>query len=285
MLRNLNCLVNTINLHVVEEGEREMPTIIFLHGFPEFWLGWKNQIQFFKDQGFHVLVPDQRGYNLSDKPPNVTDYKIELLASDIIELIKQTGKSKVYLVGHDWGAVIAWHLAITHPEYIEKLLILNVPHPLALKETIFKNLKQLLKSWYMLAFQFPWMPEVLVRRNNYAMFRNALLMAKNDSITNEHLKDYITAWSKEGAVSSMINWYRAAVRFPFKYDAFENGHVSVPTKIIWGKQDQFLEPILATKSLKYCKEGELVFLEEASHWLAHEEPQKVNELILSFLRK
>ena len=151
---------NGIKLHYIEQGKGEL--VVLLHGFPEFWYGWRNQIPVLAKQ-YRVVAPDMRGYNLSDKPENVSDYKIETLAKDIAELIKALGEERAIVVGHDWGAAVAWAVAALHPEVVKKLAILNVPHPNEMKRAFEGfNLAQWMKSWYIFFFQLPFIPELFV---------------------------------------------------------------------------------------------------------------------------
>src|SRR5262245_58570023 len=158
-------VVNSVRLHYAEAGEG--PLVVLLHGFPEFWYSWRHQIKGLAAAGFRVIAPDLRGYNESDKPPGIASYRLELLTQDIVELIQHAGEKRAHVVGHDWGGGIAWWLAMQNPQVVERLVILNAPHPVA----FFRELRrpaQLLKSWYMFFFQLPWLPEVMLRVGNFA---------------------------------------------------------------------------------------------------------------------
>src|SRR5919108_2249250 len=159
---------NGVKLHVVQAGSLDGKLLIFLHGFPEFWFGWRHQIDFFAQQGFRVWVPDQRGYNLSDKPKGLDAYNIDQLAGDVVGLIDAANVKKAYIVGHDWGASVAWWTAITYPERVERLVILNVPHPVVMRKKLQSSFAQLRKSWYIFFFQLSWLPEALARMNNFS---------------------------------------------------------------------------------------------------------------------
>src|SRR5664279_5354974 len=139
---------NGVTLHVAQAGAPDAPLVILLHGFPEFWYGWHQQIPFLAEHGYRVCAPDQRGYNISDKPAGIDAYRVETLVDDVIGLINASGREKVYLVGHDWGAAVAWAVALLHPERLDKLVIMNVPHPKVFAETLRSSLRQMLKSWY-----------------------------------------------------------------------------------------------------------------------------------------
>ncbi len=271
---------NGIKFHVMRKGNPSDPALIFLHGFPEFWYGWKNQIDYFGAQGFDVIVPDQRGYNLTEKPPKVSDYKIGTLAKDVIELMNTLDKKEAYLVGHDWGAAVAWELASNYPERFKKVAIVNVPHPLALKKTLTRNFGQLRRSWYMFAFQIPRLPELMASRNQFKNFAKQVRSSALDhAFTDEDMEAYIKAWSEDNAMKYMINWYRAALRFPPKINKEK---IKTPLKIFWGKKDAFLIHQLAEKSLAYCENASLEYYEDATHWVAHEFPERLNKGLEDF---
>lgn len=271
---------NPVKLHVVQAGPVDGPLIILLHGFPEFWYGWKHQIEPLAEAGFWVWVPDQRGYNLSDKPHRVADYRIETLAHDVIGLLDAAGQQQACIVGHDWGAAVAWHLATHYPERVAKAAVLNVPHPSVMARTLRRSLEQLRKSWYILFFQLPWLPEWLVRRNCWWAGRQALVQtSRRGTFSTAELARYETAWQQPRAMRSMLNWYRAAVRAPGHMSA--PARVRVPVQIIWGVKDAFLKRQMAEQSLMLCEQGQLTYL-PASHWVQHEEAEAVNALLLRF---
>ena len=270
-----------IRLHAVAAGPLDGPMVILLHGFPEFWYGWHKQIGALADAGFRVIAPDQRGYNTSSKPRGIRSYKVSQVTSDVIAILDQLGKDRVHVVGHDWGALIAWSLAIQHPNRLRRLAILNVPHPRVLQHTIRTNPRQLLKSWYALFFQIPWLPEILISANGFWLGKQLLILSSRPgTFTAENLTRYAKAWSQPGAMTAMVNWYRAFFWYAPK---FANPQVRTPIRILWGKKDVALLPQGAQESLRYCAEGELTYFPEASHWLQHEEPQRVNELLIEFL--
>lgn len=275
---------NGITLHVTQAGPEDGPLVILLHGFPEFWYGWRHQIDFLARQGYRVWVPDQRGYNLSDKPRGLDAYRIDELAADVIGLIDAAGRDKAVLVGHDWGAAVAWWTALHHPRRLQKLSILNVPHPTVMQNALRGNLHQLRKSWYFFYFQIPWLPEFGLRVSNFGAAIQALRdTSRPGTFTEEDLIRYREAWSQPGALTGMINWYRAILRR--QPTPPPSPRITVPTLIIWGAQDKFLGRELAQPSLELCDEGRLVFLEEATHWVQHEEPERVNQLLMEFLKQ
>ena len=272
----------SIKLNAVAAGPANGPVVLLLHGFPEFWRGWHHQIEPLAQAGFRVIVPDQRGYNLSDKPPGVASYAISELVSDVIAIANQLSREKIFLAGHDWGAAVAWSTALLHPTRIAKLVVLNVPHPSVMRRFLGTNRRQLRKSWYMFFFQLPWLPEALFRSGNFNMGASSLVRSsKPGTFSNEDLELYRAAWSQPGALTSMIHWYRAAFRHRPR---IADRTVHVPTRILWGERDKFLLAEMAQASLRYCDQAELFTFADASHWLQHEQPARVSELLIDFFR-
>lgn len=273
---------NGIRLHVVQAGPKSGVPVLLLHGFPEFWYGWRKQIPALVAAGCRVIVPDQRGYNLSDKPEEIKSYCVQTLVEDTLGLIKALDYEKVNLVGHDWGALIAWMLAIKHPERLHRLGILNVPHPVVMKRFLQRDIEQMWRSLYILFFQLPWLPETIMRIGNW---RGAALgmrrSGKPQAFTEEDIEQYKEAWSQPGAVSAMLNWYRAALRYP--PEITDGMRVQVPTLILWGVQDVALSRRMARPSLDHCEDGNLIFFPDATHWVQHEEADEVNRQLLSFI--
>jgi pimeloyl-ACP methyl ester carboxylesterase len=275
--------VNGIRLHVTESGPADGPVVIFLHGYPEFGYGWRKQIPFFAAQGFRVVVPDQRGYNLSSKPPGTRAYRVSQLTQDIVELIAALGTEKVLLVGHDWGGAVAWNLAMHHPQLLRRLVIINMPHPVVMRKTLRKRLNQLRRSWYIFFFQLPLLPEWVISRGHFRLMRNSLQRTSLPGTFSEaDLKEYVAAWSQPGAFRAMINWYRAAVRHRNPALA-QPPEVQTPMLMIWGAQDAFLRTEMAEESLHYCRNGKLHLIPGATHWVHHEKSEEVNQAILNFI--
>jgi len=274
--------VNDIKLHVYHAGMENEKIMVLLHGFPEFHYGWKNQINFFVHQGYHVVVPDQRGYGESDKPKGVKSYVLDVLAQDIVQLVKQITNDKIILVGHDWGGGVAWTIGQHYADMIEKLVILNMPHIKVMKETLKNSPEQRKKSWYAAFFQIPGLPEFLIKLSDYKLLEMSLKKTSNeDTFPEQDLIQYKNAWRKPNSLTSMINWYRA-----FLYNKIDvNKEITVPTKIIWGAKDSALSLQMAYGSKKMCSDGELTVLDYLTHWLHHEDPDRVNELMLKFLNE
>lgn len=275
---------NGITLHVVAAGPQDGPVVILLHGFPEYWGGWRKQIPALVEAGFRVWAPDQRGYNRSDKPAEVDDYRIETLAADILGLIDLTGREQVNLVGHDWGAAVAWWVAMEQPERLSHLAILNVPHPSVMAKTVLTDPRQTLRSTYIGFFQIPWLPEAASRAFNWAMLARTMKRSAAPGVfTDEILADYKRAWSQPGAYTAMLNWYRAAVRHA--PEGWPSAIITPPTTIIWGTADFALRKAMAEPSADLCSDAELIYLDGVSHWVQHEAPSKVNSILLKRLSR
>lgn len=283
IMKHTRINTNNVTLHVVQDGPETGELVILLHGFPEFWYGWREQIPALAGAGYRVWAPDQRGYNESDKPKGIAAYSIDKLAADVIGLIDAAGVEKATVIGHDWGAGVAWWTAMTYPDRVSRLIVLNVPHGDALRSRVWRMPGQWLKSWYILFFQLPWLPEMLARLNHWQAIVQAMKRSSRPgTFTEADFEQYRAAWSQPQAYTSMLNWYRALLRKrpPFT----KNMRIHVPTLLLWGVKDKYLSRSLAQPSIEYCDDGQLVFFEEATHWVQHEEVTKVNELIIQFLR-
>jgi epoxide hydrolase 4 len=273
---------NGVRLNVARAGPEAGRLVILLHGFPEFWYGWRHQIGPLAEAGHRVLAPDQRGYNLSDKPGGIASYAIDVLARDVVGLIDAAGRDRATLVGHDWGGGVAWWTAIAHRDRVDRLAILNAPHPVAFQRLLTSSASQLIKSWYMFAFQVPRLPEAALRRKNWrGLARGLSATSRPGMFSEEDLDRYREAWSRPGAITAMIHWYRAALRArpPLPNDT----RVEAPTLLIWGARDRFIRREAAELSLSRCDRGRLEMIDEATHWVQHEEPGRVNRLLLDFL--
>lgn len=272
--------INGIRLHVVQAGPADGPPLILLHGFPEYWYSWRHQIDPLANAGFRLYMPDQRGYNLSDKPKDIAAYSLDVLADDIIGLIDHIGVERAYIIGHDWGGGAAWWLANRSPERIAKLTVLNIPHHAAFSRAVRNDPEQRRKSRYMAYFQLPILPEISVRAFDWRLLAGWAFNS-SDAFTDEDLQQYKQAWAQPGAITGMINWYRAVRKAPPK--RLKNPQITVPTTLIWGKQDHVMKPDLAQHSVELCDEGYLHYIDDASHWVQHDAPNQVNQIILSWL--
>jgi pimeloyl-ACP methyl ester carboxylesterase len=271
--------VGDVRLHYVEAGEG--PLIVLLHGFPEFWFAWRLQIKPLAEAGFRVVAPDMRGYNLSSRPAGVAAYNADRLASDVRGLIQERGAEAALLVGHDWGGTVAWATAMSHPEVVDRLAILNVPHPRRLQQGL-RTPRQLRRSWYFFFFQLPGLPERVVRARRWRSFRNSLRDARAP-YTPEDIDRYVEAWSQPGAATAMINYYRAAVRQSPKRAAAQLRPISAPTLVIWGQRDRYLGLELAEPDRDDVPNLDRVErVPEASHWVHHDAPERVTQLLIDF---
>ncbi len=275
-LRDGYVKVGDVELHYVEAGDG--PLVVLLHGFPEFWYGWREQIAPLVDAGFRVVAPDLRGYNLSSKPDGYTDYTADKMADDIDGLIRELGAESAMVVGHDWGGSVAWTLAMNHPEVVERLAILNAAHPRKLNEGL-RSPRQLLRSWYFFFFQFLKWPEHHARARSWRFFKRFLRDAR-PAYTDDELGRYVEAWSEPGASKAMVDYYRAAVRLGSKQKVLP---ISAPTLVIWGEGDRYLGPKLAEPHHDDVPNLDRVErLPDASHWVHHDEAERVNELLVDF---
>jgi pimeloyl-ACP methyl ester carboxylesterase len=269
-----------VTLHVAEAGPDDGPPVILLHGFPEFWFGWRHQIRPLATAGFRVIVPDQRGYGLSDKPSGIAAYHLDRLAGDVVALADACGAPTVRLVGHDWGGLVAWWTASLHPERIDRLAILNAPHPAVVGDYMRHHPGQWLRSVYVGLFQLPRLPERLLTADRFRALRQALTRtSRPGAFTRADFERYVAAWRQPGAMTAMLNWYRALVRLP----RTSPPRVRVPTLILWGKRDTALQSGLAEASLAFCDHGSIRWYDQATHWIAHEEPAAVNADLARFL--
>ncbi len=301
MLKDKYAEVNGVRLHYVEAGKG--PLILFLHGFPEFWYEWKNQLEDFgKDH--RAVAPDMRGYNLSEKPPVVDQYQMKYLVEDVRQLVDHLGykNKKITLVGHDWGGAVAWSFAIAHPEYLDKLVIVNAPHPGVFARLLASDPAQQKASQYMLMFRGPNAEETL-SANNYAALVNAVLGAglKSGAFTEDDKKAYIEAWSQPRALTSGLNYYRAAQVGPpaaapsgdaaasqssgnFALDPSKLA-VNVPTLVIWGEKDTALLASNLDGLDEFVPNLTIRRIPDGSHWVIHEKPLEVDGYIREFLAK
>ncbi|MBP3950984.1 alpha/beta fold hydrolase [Bacillus suaedae] len=273
---------NGVTLHVAIAGQKDGPLVILLHGFPEFWYGWNQQVTPLVKAGYRVVIPDQRGYNLSEKPEEIDAYKLTTLRDDVIGIIDQLGYEQASIIGHDWGGAVAWYLAASHPSYVNRLIVINIPHPEIMKKALYTKPTQLLRSSYMLFFQLPTLPEKFLQSNQFQSLKTALRMTSNRNTFDDHtLHMYLEAWSMPYSLTGMLNWYRAIRRGSLNHVPISK--ITIPVCIIWGKNDQFLPLELAKRSLEMCQDGQLIAVDEATHWVHHEQPTILNQLIRQFL--
>lgn len=275
--------VNGIKLHYVEEGQG--PLVIMLHGFPEFWYSWRSQIPALSKK-YRVVVPDMRGYNLSDKPQGLDNYKMDLLATDIKQLVHALGEKQAIIVGHDWGGAVSWALASMYPEVVSKLAVLNIPHPAEMKKALYGgNLRQLMRSYYIFMFQLPRIPEWFISRNPYQFFKRTFISfsPKRKGATEEELNEYVKAYTQPGGLTGIINYYRATIQKPVSIKAEKP--LPMPVLMLWGEHDKALGKELTYNTKKYCDNLEIIYDPTSGHFIQHDNPEWVNEKLLAFLAK
>jgi epoxide hydrolase 4 len=272
-------ITNGVKLHYVTQGEG--PLMLMLHGFPEFWYSWRHQIPEFAKY-FKVVAVDLRGYNDSDKPKEQSAYVMDEFIKDVKGLIKGLGYEKCVLVGHDWGGAIAWCFTYAHPEMVEKLIVLNIPHPAKFSEGL-RTPQQLLKSSYMFLFQLPWLPEVLIQSADYQAIETAFKgMAVNKStFTQADIDAYKDAAAKRGALTAMLNYYRNIFQQRLLNPSW--GVLEVPTLMIWGEKDTALGKELSYGTEAYVRDLQIRYIPNCSHWVQQEKPELVNEYMREFL--
>lgn len=288
--------VNGIRLHYAIAG-RGAP-MIFLHGFPEFWYAWKRQlVEFARDH--QVVAPDMRGYNLSSKPAEVEQYRLHHLVDDILALAAHLALGKFTLIGHDWGGAVAWRMAIDHPAKLERLVIINAPHPAIFLRELRDNPAQQAASQYMLRFRSAEAEQIL-SANGYERLMTIILrpLLEKGSFDEDDVRTYLEAWSRPGALTGGLNYYRAAAAGPAPASPGGGPHglepvapdpaaskVRVPTLVIWGEKDQ----ALLTGNLQglddFVPRLLIRRIPEGSHWVIHEHGALVNGYIRSFLKE
>ncbi|SDM53960.1 Pimeloyl-ACP methyl ester carboxylesterase [Halogranum gelatinilyticum] len=276
-------VVNDVRLHYVEAGEEHDETVVLLHGFPEFWYSWHEQIPALADE-YHVVVPDLRGYNRSEKPIGVDAYRMSELTADVVELIQEFGDD-AHLVGHDWGGGIAWNVAARHADVVKTLSVLNAPHPEAFREEIRRNPEQRRKSWYMAFFQLPKLPEWGLTRRNCAAL-DEVFETSTDALSDADLDRYKEAFATPGAATAAVNYYRSILReevkarIPFVSGDVASGEVDVPTLLLWGEDDLALVPELTAVD-EWVPDLTVRRIPDASHWVQLDAADRVSEELLA----
>jgi epoxide hydrolase 4 len=278
-----HCRVKTngIELHLAVSGDANAPLLILLHGFPEFWFAWRNYMSSLAALGFYVVAPDQRGYNLSEKPLGVDAYELEILADDIAGLASALGRETFQVVGHDWGGLVAWSLASQHPARLERMVVLNAAHPAIWLRAMKIDPEQRRRSGYVRFLQLPWLPELLLRLRGYQGVAKGFASARPEAFTADVMQNYREAWSTAGALTGMLNWYRAIFRHPMPMPA--PGALSTRCLILWGDSDPFAISRLAGESAALCAAAEVIHLENTGHWLIHDLPETVLGHLQRFL--
>ncbi|MEQ9072893.1 MAG: alpha/beta hydrolase [Sandaracinaceae bacterium] len=286
MARSVGVRANGLRFHVLEEGEGERLALC-LHGFPELSRSWRHQLPALAKLGYRAWAPDLRGYGQTDRPPRTRDYAIEQLVDDVVGLIDAAGVEKATLIGHDWGGFIAWHVASRHPERLERLAILNIPHPVPFQRAVRRG-PQLLRSWYVLTFQIPGLAERLLSADDHHRVAAAFTSMAVDPgrFTDADLDAYREAAAQPGALRAMLSYYRAYLTGGGmrRQNALGFPRIDVPTLILWGEQDTALgrECLIGTREL--VPDLTIRYLPNASHWVQQEAPEEVNALLSRWLQ-
>lgn len=273
-------VVNGVRLHFVSAGPATGRLVVLLHGFPEFWWSWRHQLRALSEAGYRVLAPDTRGFAQSEKPRGVRSYGVERLARDVVELVRHEGRASAIVVGHDWGAVVAWQVAMRHPEVVERLGILNVPHPRRMLEGLLTP-QQLRRSWYIFFFQLPSLPEWLLSRADFTGLREVF---RQDGFEEDEIAPYIDAFRAPGALTAALNYYRAAARDTLVDLLTRRGPkpVTCPVLVLWGRRDRVLGEELASPPPSLVPRATVELIDDATHWVQHDAPERVSARLLAF---
>ena len=276
--------VNDVRLHYTISGQG--PLVLLLHGFPEFWYSWRHQIAPLAETHTVVAV-DQRGYNTSSKPNSIAAYGIDQLVADIRAFIPALGFTEATIVGHDWGGIVAWAFAMRHPALLQRLAILNVPHPVLFRAAMKHNWRQRLRSWYIGFFQIPHLAEWCIHASDYRLLEQTLTrwVHRSDVFSADDLAVYRQAWSQPGALTAMINWYRALGRgYGSSLLRLSRDPIEAPTLLIWGTDDKALGQELTYGTERFVHDLRIRYLHDVSHWVQQEAPDQVNALLVPFVR-
>jgi pimeloyl-ACP methyl ester carboxylesterase len=269
--------VNGVRLRYVESGIGT--PIVFLHGFPDFSYSWRRQLPYLSAAGFRCLAPDMRGFNESDKPKHVRDYRVDVLVDDVAEFIEKVAGGTAHVVGHDWGGIIAWYLAMRQPARIRKLVIINAPHPTRYLQELRRG-AQLLRSFYVGFFQLPYIPELLLSSFHFALIKGPAARSA------EERERYEEALSQPGGLTAGLNYYRAAMRGLFTGKTpREKTVITVPALVLWGERDPALSARLVGGLDEYVRDLQIVRFRDVGHFPHIDASSRVNEELLSYLSK
>lgn len=282
--RAIDVRANGIRFHVLEEGAGDRLALC-LHGFPELGRSFRHQLPMLARLGYRAWAPDLRGYGRTERPPRTSDYAIETLIEDVAGLIAAAGPRETLLLGHDWGGFIAWHVAMRRPELIDRLIVLNIPHPVRL--SVAMRGPQLWRSSYVLLFQLPWLPERLLAADGHRRIENAFttMAVDPDRFSAEDLRLYREAAAQPGALHAMLAYYRAYLRGGGAVRQSRLGFptIDAPTLLIWGEQDTALGRETTIGTAAHVRDLTLRYIPHASHWVQQEAPETVNAMIEAWL--
>jgi epoxide hydrolase 4 len=274
-IRQTAARVNGVTLHYAEAGSGQV--VLLLHGFPDYWVSWRRQLEGLASQGFRAVAPDLRGYGQSERPRGAKAYRLDALGRDIAALATHLG-APVHLVGHDWGGAVAWHVAMHHPSQVRSLSILNAPHPRAFARELRRSWSQRLRSWYIAAFQLPWLPELVLRATTSRVFSKILREGRH---SREDRRGYVQAFSTPHAWSAALHYYRAALRYPPAAPV----PITRPTQVIWGMRDPYLSARLLEGLDRWVEQIVVHRLAQAAHWPHWSHPREVTTLLRQFMRR
>lgn len=276
-LRHEYADINGIRMHYAEAGRGE--TVLFLHGFPECWYSWRHQLAAFAPD-YRVIAPDLRGFSeTGTRGP----YDVGTLLEDVLSLLRHLGVERAHIVGHDWGGHLAWMLAILHPGVVQTLTVCNLPHP-ALMQRGLRRPRQLFRSWYIFAFQVPWLPERAIAPRDYHMLARGMIRAcAPGTFTKDDIRVFLASWRLQG-LGGGINWYRAAMRRPVPLP-HPVPVLEMPVALAWGENDPYLGLELTLGTDAYAADFAMHYLPGISHWVQQEAPDAVNAILRRQLAK
>lgn len=279
--RHDDLVAGGLRFHVVRAG-RGRP-VLLLHGFPEFWFSWRYQIAALAEAGYEAVAPDLRGYNTSEKPHGVEAYQVEALADDVAALADEVCGGRALLAGHDWGGIVAWYAAMRHLRSVEKLVVVNAPHPAAFARDFWRT-DQFLRSFYMFLFQVPRLPEALIRAGDFRvigrMFEREV--HNREAFAGDEVRRYKEALAQPGALTSAIHYYRAAFRRSRRIGARDVTPITMPTLLLWGERDPHLRVSLASGLDEWVTDLTVQRLPRAGHWAQLDEPDAVSRAMIEF---
>ncbi len=281
-------LPNGLGMRIARAGQGSGALMVMLHGFPECWYSWRHQLREFSST-IDCVAPEMRGYGETDAPVRVSNYTIDKLVDDVAGLIGALGRQRAIVVGHDWGGIVAWATAMIRPEVVERLIVLNVPHPAKFRENLTGfNFRQVARSWYILFFQLPWLPEAMLRAGGFAALGRAMRQSavNKNAFSDDDLAHFRDAFARRYSITAAINYYRALMRsgFALRPPEWMSRKIAAPTMLIWGEQD-----VALGKELTYGMEDlftgpfQIKYIPDSGHWVQQEKPELVNQYIRDFL--
>ncbi|MFC7076999.1 alpha/beta fold hydrolase [Haloarcula halophila] len=279
---------NGVTLHTVTAGPEDGDLVVLLHGFPEFWYAWHHQIEPLAEAGYRVVAPDLRGYNCSEKPEGVRAYDIDELVADVVGLIDGISRDTAHVVGHDWGGLLAWYVA-ARGDVVDRLAILNAPHPSAYERALRSSPTQVAKSWYVFFFQLPILPEAAFRARDFRVIEEMLTdtAVRADAFSETDIRYYKTALGRPGALTAAVNYYRAMARRSARRLLTRAGApelpVERPTLLLWGEQDRALDVSLTEGLDRWVSDLRIERFPDASHWVQFDAPERVTDSLLAHL--